>query len=165
MQSESPQGQRWRHGRPIASRTTTSQSGGGSCHQPPTGGPLCSTRLGRSGLAPGVSSELWRNGSRLVQLREAGCPLVSTCRGVRGGRGACQWYWRCRWLRPSAAVQQGTTHPCEQPMCGLCLLGGSVIAAVMPCDRPGRSYALSQGSAQLEYYLTPASLFHIGHAR
>ena len=48
--------------------------------------------------------------------------------------------------------------------CGLCLQGGSVIAAVMPCDRPGRSYALSQGSAQLEY-LTPASLFHIGHAR
>ena len=47
---------------------------------------------------------------------------------------------------------------------GLCLQGGSVIAAVMPCDRPERSYALSQGSAQLEY-LTPASLFHIGLAR
>ena len=92
------------------------QSRGGSCHRPPTGDPLCSTRLGRSGLAPCVSSELWRNGSRQVQLRGAGHPLVSTRHGVHGGRGACQWCWRRSWLRPSAAVQQGTTHPCERPM-------------------------------------------------
>ena len=111
-----PQGQRWRRGRPIASQTTTSRSRGGSCHRPPTGGPLCSTRLGRSGLAPCVSSELWRNGSRQVRLRGAGHPLVSTRHGVHGGRGACQWCWRRSWLRPSAAVQQGTTHPCERPM-------------------------------------------------